>query len=125
MKTNFASGVLLALFLSITQPIAAEQNSAWKSLFNGKDLSGWDTWLGPKSGGYHDPKKAKEAAIGLNNDPLGVFTVVEKDGAPAIRISGQVFGAITSSEEFGNAHLRVEYKWGEKKWPPREKPKHY
>ena len=38
---------------------------------------------------------------------------------------GEVFGAITTKEEFGNCHIRVEYKWGEKKWPPREQPKHY
>ena len=125
MKT-IASLAVTVLNLVILQCAgAAPATPQWKSLFNGKDLSGWDTWLGPKSSGYQDPKKAKEAAIGLNSDPLGVFTIVQKDGAPAIRISGEVFGAITTHEEFGNAHIRVEYKWGEKKWPPREQPKHY
>ncbi|MCI0748287.1 MAG: DUF1080 domain-containing protein [Verrucomicrobia subdivision 3 bacterium] len=125
MKMICLLGVAGAAVLFLTSDSVAAQGAEWKSLFNGKDLSGWDTWLGPKSGGYHDPKKSKEAAIGLNTDPLGVFTVVEKDGAPAIRVSGQVFGAITTHEEFRNIHIRVEYKWGEKKWPPREKPKHY
>ena len=97
----------------------------WSSLFNGRTLDGWDTWLGPKSGGYSDPKQTNPPPLGLNNDPLGVFTVVEVDGAPAIRVSGEVFGAITTKQEFDNIHIRVEYKWGEKKWPPRAEPKHY
>jgi hypothetical protein len=50
-----------------------------------------------------------------------VYTVVEVDGQPAIRISGQVFGALTSKEEYGNYHLKLEFKWGQKKWPPRAK----
>ena len=43
------------------------------------------------------------------------------DGKPAIRISGEIFGALTSKDEFENYHLKLEFKWGEKKWPPREK----
>lgn len=83
----------------------------WRDLFNGKDLSGWDTYLAPPPG--------SKTPLGLNNDPHRVFTVVETDGAPAIRISGEIYGAITSHDEFTNFHIRVEFKWGEKRWPPR------
>jgi hypothetical protein len=96
---------------------AAEGTSEWKQLFNGKDLSGWDKYLAPKHGG-REP-------LGLNNDPLGVFEVVQEENTQAIRVSGEIFGAITTHEEFGNVHIRVEYKWGAKKWPPRAEPKHY
>ena len=47
--------------------------------------------------------------------------MVEADGRPAVLISGEIFGAITSKDEFENYHFRVEFKWGEKRWPPREK----
>jgi len=63
---------------------AAGLNAAdteWKSLFNGKDLSGWDTYLAPPPG--------SKTPLGLNNDPHGVFTVTEADGAPAIHVSGE------------------------------------
>src|ERR1043165_6438557 len=50
-----------------------------RELFNGKDLEGWDTGLGK-------PYKG-DKAIGLNQDPDKVFTVVELDGKPAIRVS--------------------------------------
>ena len=65
---------------------AADQNDAasdWKPLFNSKDLTGWDKYLGPPGG--------SSTPLGLNNDPQGVFTVVEVDGTPAIRISGEIF----------------------------------
>ena len=90
------AGCLMFLTLA-TAATAAERG--FRSLFNGRDLSGWDKWLGPASGGYHDPKTSKEKPLGLNHDPMGVFTVTNLDGAPVIRVSGQVFGAITSREE--------------------------
>ena len=55
----------------------------------------------------------------MNNDPLKVFTVVQEDGAPAIRVSGQIFGYIVSKENFSNFHLKLQFKWGQLKWAPR------
>jgi hypothetical protein len=86
--------------------ILASQAAPWRDLFNGKDLSGWDTYLA--------------APFGLNNDPKHVFSVVTQDRAPAIRISGEIYGALTTRAEFTNFHVRLECKWGEKRWPPRE-----
>lgn len=83
----------------------------WRDLFNGKDLSGWDTYLAAPSG--------TKTPLGLNNDPKAVFTVVETEGAPAIRVSGEIYGAITTHAEFTNFHIRLDFKWGEKRWPPR------
>src|SRR5688572_25594441 len=74
------AGIWVATVLVVSAR-AADTN--WVQLFNGRDLSNWDRWLGVKGGGYSD-SKSKAAPLGLNNDPLGVFTVVEKDGAPAI-----------------------------------------
>src|SRR4051794_36433617 len=82
------------------------------NLFNGKDLDGWESDLGP-------PERGK-ASLGRNNDPLKVFSVVTEDGEPAIRVSGQVMGGLSTRREFGNYVLRAEFKWGRKKWPPRE-----
>jgi 3-keto-disaccharide hydrolase len=107
--------ICLALSLALVGPTAAEKPEAggWRQLFNGKDLSGWDTWLAK-------PQGSKEP-IGLNKDPKKVFTVAQVDGKPAIRISGEVFGALTSKDTFSNYHVKLEIKWGQKKWPPREK----
>ncbi|HLN56764.1 MAG TPA: DUF1080 domain-containing protein [Bacteroidales bacterium] len=90
----------------------------WQSLFNGKDLSGWDTYLGPA----YDTvaKKRLEEPVGLNNDPAKVFTVVSMDGENAIRISGENFGGISTVDEYENFHLQLQFKWGNLKWFPRK-----
>jgi len=101
-------------------------NDEWKPLFNGKDLSGWETWLGKPhksvdvSGARKDDKGNYLDPVGLNQDPKGVYRVVEADGQPAIRISGEIWGALTTQEEFENYHLSFEFKWGEKRWAPRD-----
>lgn len=81
-------------------------------LFNGKDLTNFYTYLG--RGEHSSP-------LGKDNDPEHVFTVVQhpKDGA-MIRISGRTFGGLVTEKEYENYHLTFEYKWGPKKWPPRE-----
>jgi hypothetical protein len=102
-----------ALLLLLAGCATADGGGAsWRPLFNGKDLSGWETYLG-------SPKKG-EPALGLDHDPTKVFSAVEVDGAPAIRISGEFLGAVTTKDEFENYHFRVEFKWGVKRWPPRE-----
>lgn len=98
--------------------------SEFQDLFNGKDLSGWYTYqrypepTSEVSGLRKENDKYVEP-IGLNTDPLHVFTVVEKDGQPAIRISGEVFGILVTDQAYENYHLTLEYKWGEKKYPPK------
>ena len=114
---------LLALLvvgrLSATEP-------AWQPLFNGRDLSGWETYLGKPSsdsnvpGLRRDEKGAYVEAIGVNRDPLNNFTVVSVDGRPAIHISGEGFGMMSTKENFGNYRVRLQFKWGKIKWPPRE-----
>lgn len=100
----------------------------WKPLWNGRDLAGWSTWLAKPHASAIVPGAEKDAkgnytqAIGANRDPLGVFTVATVDGRTAIRISGQVFGELRSRESLTNYHLRLQFKWGVQKWPPREKP---
>lgn len=58
-------------------------------------------------------------AIGSNRDLLKVFTVVDEDGGPVIRISGEVFGELRSNKSLENYRLRLQFKWGKAKWPPR------
>ncbi len=109
---NFRIQIIVAAIMALTVHVVRAGDD-WKPLFNGKDLAGWDTWLGR-------PNKGKDM-VGLNKDPKHVYTVVEADGKPAIRISGEIFGAITTQKEFENYHFKLEFKWGEKRWPPREK----
>lgn len=107
MKKNLL--LLCYLFVGHGPNQAAEPVTEEIKLFNGKDLTNFYTYLG-------SPAKGKER-YGKNNDPEKVFTVA--DGM--IRVSGKVFGCFVTEKEYENYHLIVEFKWGQKTWPPREK----
>jgi hypothetical protein len=92
--------VLLAACVGI--PAYPRADDGFTPIFNGKDLTGFYTWL---------------RGEGMNADSKKVFTVVNG----AIRVSGEVFGAFITEKEYENYHLLVEFKWGEKTFPPREK----
>lgn len=115
----------------VAAPLAARavllaQRDGWTPLFNGRDLASWDTFLGKPYKLTEIPDLPKDArgeytqAVGLNRDPRGVFSVVQADGGPAIRISGETFGALITRAEYENYHLRFDFRWGEKRWAPRE-----
>jgi hypothetical protein len=94
------------------------ENCKWQSLFNGKDLTGWNTYLGPRYDSIL--KKRDTIPIGLNTDPMKVFTVAEIGGEKVLRISGEQFGGICTTREFKNYHLQLQFLWGQSKWPPRK-----
>ena len=83
--------------------VAAQQRQV-HDLFNGTDLTGWYKFLGTQ---------------GLNHDPEVVFTVQEG----VIKATGKEFGYIATEAIYENFHLSLEFKWGEKKYPPRENEK--
>ena len=89
---------LLLFLIFVFHFLNAQQ---FKPLFNGKNLDGWYSFL--KKGGK-------------NNDSAGVFSVKNK----MLLITGQEFGYIITEKSYSNFHLIVEFKWGEKKYPPRE-----
>jgi hypothetical protein len=90
--------VTAALTLLAGDAIAPQRVTA---LFNGKDLTGWYTWL--RDSRYQDPRR--------------VFTLTNGQ----IRISGEEWGGLTSRESFRDFHLIVEWRWGTKTWGTREK----
>jgi hypothetical protein len=93
----------------------------WKPLMNGKDLTGWDTYLGA----VFDTLTEKHvgAPLGVNTDPRKTFSIVIEDNQPALRISGEHFGGISTQQEYENYHIRLEFKWGNLKWAPRKNAK--
>ena len=119
----------LALVAALLGVTVTHAQTDWTSLWNGKDLSGWTTWLARPEPTSNVPGLNKDSngrytePIGSNRDPLNVFTVVNNvDGRPAIRVSGEVFGELRTKQSFKDYHLRFQFKWGEKKWPPRDAP---
>ena len=71
-----------------------------ESLFNGRDLTGWRSFL---------------EKLGRDNDPEGNFKV--EDGM--IHIRGKNFGYIATEKAYENYHLKAEFRWGQAQWAPR------
>jgi hypothetical protein len=82
-------------------------NLEWTPLFNGKDLTGWYTYL---------------KGLGKNNDPQKVFQVrdgtihIYKDAAEG---ADMPFGYVCTEKEYGDCRIRLEYKWGTKRFGTR------
>ncbi len=101
-KTSRTAAVLLLAAASFAWAQAPEIPKHGRAvvLFDGKDLSQFDTFL---------------PSTGLNADPGQVFTV--ENGA--IHISGREMGYIITKQEYKNYYLRAEFKWGEGTFAPR------
>ncbi|MEK7257349.1 MAG: family 16 glycoside hydrolase [Bacteroidota bacterium] len=99
-----------------------EPKVPWRYLFNNKDLSGWDTYLGAQFPPVGEDRTGVQP-IGLNIDPKQTFSVVTEDGQKALRISGEHFGGISTTEDFENYHLQLQFKWGKHKYHPKENAK--
>jgi hypothetical protein len=100
LTTFFLVNLAVTGFVTGAEPGGKKAKNSATHLFNGKDLSGWYTFLKVK---------------GKNNDANKVFTV--QNGM--IRISGEEFGCITTNEEYANYKLEIEFKWGELTYAPR------
>jgi hypothetical protein len=117
----------LAALAAVIATITINAQAGWTPLWTGKTLDGWTTWMQRPEPTSVVPGLARGAdgnytePIGAGRDPLGVFTVAANvDGAPAIRISGEVMGELRTTRSFENYHLKLQFKWGQKKWPPRD-----
>ncbi len=73
-----------------------------RRLFNGKNFDGWYTYIN---------------GDGKNNDPDHIFTIEE---GGVIHVLGKKFGYLSTENDYENFRLSVDFKWGERKWPPRE-----
>jgi Domain of Unknown Function (DUF1080) len=112
---------------STTPP--AKLSNKWYYLLD-EELSNFDKFLGvphtsiPNLPEYPKGDGMKGIPIGLNKDPLNVFSVIKEDKADVLYITGQMYGGLSTKEEYGDYHLSVQFKWGTKVYEPRlTKPK--
>lgn len=105
---------------------SCKKEEKWTSLID-EDLSQWDNYLSYRLKPGYDGSVPKDTAgneiapIGFNQPGYDVFTVIEENNEPIIRISGEIYGGLISKEEYSNYHLTLKVKWGDKKWDPRKK----
>lgn len=126
MNMSVSAFVRLVALLGIsTSVVAAQPAPEWRPLFNGRDFTGWHTYLAKPlptvhyEGETRAPNGQHAQPLGLDHDPVSVFTIVHLDGEPVIHISGEVFGTLTTKDSFEDYRLRFEMRWSERIWPPR------
>ena len=124
MKTKFIYLIILAL---LTNSYTFSQKKRKSLVLFDKELSNFDVWLsiprkevtGLPEGTYQADKMRGGSPMGLNKDVKQIFSVIEENGEPVLKITGEIFGALTTKKEYENYHLSIMFKWGDKKWEPR------
>lgn len=101
--------VLAALAtLSVCATQAQSGTEAWEPLFNGKNLDGWTV-------AYANPAIDSRPASALFEVADGAIHAYSKDAAG----TAQSQAYIQTTSDYSDYHLRLEYRWGEKKFLPR------
>ncbi len=117
---------LTIIILSSVILFSCKKEEKWTTLIDNK-LSNWDNYLSYRHMVGYDGSVPKDkdgneiAPVGFNQPGYHVFTIVEENNEPVIRISGEFYGCLITKEEYSNYHLKLKVKWGDKKWDPRKK----
>jgi hypothetical protein len=111
---------LIATVLSV--PTFSAPDDEWHPLLD-EQLSQFDVYLSYRGDEIMSVLQGKAPPslkpVGLNPSRQDVFTVSLQDGKPVLRISGEIYGCLSTRREFSDYHLRAQYRWGEKVWEPR------
>ena len=100
MKNNYSRNFSIVALIIVIPLLFSYLPKKKEKLFLPNKTNEWYVWL-EKSG--------------KNNDPKKVFQF-EKD---VLHVSGEVAGYIATNKKYGDFHLTLQFKWGEKKYPPR------
>ena len=115
--------ICLCLLATITSAAddAPKDAPAWRPLLD-LNLSQFDVYLSYPGERILDVLQGKAPdlkPIGLNPKGQTVFSVIEQEGRPVLRITGEIYGCAVTRESFSNYHLRLETRWGSTKLVPR------
>lgn len=116
------------IFLALTTLVICsyKDEPQWTNLLD-KNLTHWNNYLSfrHKIGYNGEAPKDKDGnlipAIGFNKPGYDIFTVIEENNEPVLKISGEIYGCVITKEDYSNYHLSLKVKWGDKKWDPRKK----
>ena len=103
---------------------ACSSGEDWQQLLD-KDLSHWRVYQSYQHTNDFrgrapvDAEGEKIAPIGYDKNLYDLFTVSEEAGEPVLRVSGETYGCVISNQSYRNYHLRLQVKFGQKRWEPR------
>lgn len=117
----------LALAADMPPALAAEKSPGEKIELLDPSLSHWEVFMGvahtsvaglPK-GTPQSEDVTKGTPLGLNNDPKKIFNAIDENGETILHITGEVYAALSTKASFSNYYLKMDFKWGDRKWIPR------
>ncbi|MEO7531578.1 MAG: DUF1080 domain-containing protein, partial [Sediminibacterium sp.] len=88
-------------YVFLVKNIEPESKDPFEKIFNGKDLTGWHSFL---------------KDIGANSDPHHNFLI--EDGM--LHVVGQDLGYVITDKNYRDYHFKVDFKWGERRWGSRK-----
>jgi hypothetical protein len=101
------------------------ESPEWTELLD-KDLNQWETYLSFRHKVDYNGSTPVDSngnlvqPIGYNKDETKVFSVIEEQGRPVLKISGEIYGCLFTKTEYENYHLKLKVRWGENKFDPRK-----
>lgn len=117
-------GTALLVTTTSSSPLPAPAPAGWTALLD-NNLSQWRIYEShrhvPGDRGL-PPTDAEGKAlppIGYDKNEANVFSVVQQQGQPVLRISGEIYGCLITKQAYTNYDLKLKVKWGTQKWPPR------
>jgi hypothetical protein len=102
----FVSAMIILAFQLVAFGAETASHSGWTPLFNGTNLNGWYIVL--RSSRSDDANHL----VQIENGMIHMYKDVPAGSA-------QPAGYVVTEKEYSNYHLRLEYKWGEKRFQPR------
>lgn len=117
---------LVLLFTSITLFSCTNKKENWTNLLD-ENLSQWNSYLSYSHRNSYNGDQPKDelgnliSPLGANNDQYGVFTVIKENNEQILKVSGEVYGCVSTKKEYENYHFRLKVKWGNKTYTPRKK----
>jgi hypothetical protein len=121
---NNKTGKILVTAIIIFISCSCKEQPSWTPLLD-KDLSQWNMYLSYRHKDNYkgemplDENGIAASPVGYDKNVNNVFSVTDIDGAPVLRISGEIYGCVFTKQEFQNYHLKLKVKWGSVKWEPR------
>jgi Domain of Unknown Function (DUF1080) len=105
----FSIGTLLCGYAQQASglPAEASNDAEWIRLFDGKSFDGWYTYLQK-----HKKNEDSTKVFQVHDGMIHVYQNHSEDN----EVPG---GYLATNLEYANYHLRLEYKWGHKKFRPR------
>jgi hypothetical protein len=94
--------------VAATLPLPPPGADGWVSLLNGRDLNGWYSVLSKAGKGAAEQR-------GMVSMEENMLHIMGNEAGESATESGY----LATTQDFENVHIRVEYKWGVKRFAPR------